>query len=114
MSDSPANFTRVLMGGGRSLNLMYADTIKKMHIEPARVKPSITTFKGIILGIETLCLGSITLVVVFSMPDNFRSEELLFDIVPFRSGYHALLSVGKHSRKKCTQEQYEDALMVWI
>ena len=23
--------------------------------------------------------------------DNFRSEELIFDIVPFRSGYHALL-----------------------
>ena len=25
------------------------------------------------------------------IPDNFRSEELIFDIVPFRSGYHALL-----------------------
>ena len=24
-------------------------------------------------------------------PDNFRSEELIFDIAPFRSGYHALL-----------------------
>jgi hypothetical protein len=29
--------------------------------------------------------------VVFSSPDNFRSEDLIFDIVPFRSGYHALL-----------------------
>ena len=29
--------------------------------------------------------------VVFGSPDNFRSEELIFDIVPFRSGYHALL-----------------------
>ena len=25
------------------------------------------------------------------IPDNFLSEELIFDIVPFRSGYHALL-----------------------
>ena len=29
--------------------------------------------------------------VVFSSPDNFQSEELIFDIVPFRSGYHTLL-----------------------
>ena len=29
--------------------------------------------------------------VVFGYPDNFRSEELIFDIVPFHSGYHALL-----------------------
>ena len=36
-------------------------------------------------------MGSVTLEVVFGSPDNFRSEELIFDIVPFRSGYHALL-----------------------
>ena len=36
-------------------------------------------------------MGSITLEVVFGSPNNFRSEELIFDIVPFRSGYHALL-----------------------
>ena len=29
--------------------------------------------------------------VVFGSPDKFRSEELIFDIIPFRSGYHALL-----------------------
>ena len=29
--------------------------------------------------------------MVFGSPDNFRSEELIFDIVPFRSVYHALL-----------------------
>ena len=29
--------------------------------------------------------------MVFSSPDNFRSEELIFDIVPFRGSYHALL-----------------------
>ena len=36
-------------------------------------------------------MGSITLEVVFGSLDNFRSEELIFDIVPFLSGYHALL-----------------------
>ena len=42
-------------------------------------------------GVEAHCKGSVTLEVVFGSPDNFRSEDLIFDIVPFRSGYHALL-----------------------
>ena len=29
--------------------------------------------------------------MVFGSLDNFRGEELIFDIVPFHSGYHALL-----------------------
>ena len=40
---------------------------------------------------EARCTGSIRLEVVFGSPENFRSEELIFDIVSFRSGYHALL-----------------------
>ena len=49
------------------------------------------TFKGVIPGVEAHCTGSVTLELVFGSLDNFRSEELIFDIVPFRSGYHALL-----------------------
>ena len=62
-----------------------------MGIDPSRIKPTKTTFKGVIPGVEAHCTGSVTLEVVFGSPDNFRSEELIFDIVPFRSGYHALL-----------------------
>ena len=40
---------------------------------------------------EAHCTGLLTLEVVFCSPDNFQSKELIFDIVPFRSGYHALL-----------------------
>ena len=40
---------------------------------------------------EARCIGSITLEVVFGSPDNYRTEELIFDIVHFRSNYHALL-----------------------
>ena len=85
------HLTRVLMDGGSSLNLLYQDTVCKMGIDPSRIKPTKTTFKGIIPGVEASCTGSVTLEVVFGSPDNFRSEELIFDIVPFRSGYHALL-----------------------
>ena len=74
------------MDGGSSLNLIYQDTIRKMGIDPSRIKPSNTTFKGVIPGVEARCTGSITLEVVFGYLDNFHSEELIFDIVPFRSG----------------------------
>ena len=33
----------------------------------------------------------ITLDVVFGSPDNYRSEEVTFQVAPFSSGYHALL-----------------------
>ena len=85
------HLTRVLMDGGSSLNLLYQDTLRKMGINPSRIKPTKTTFKGVIPGVEARCTGSITLEVVFGSSDNFRSEELIFDIVPFRNGYHALL-----------------------
>ena len=79
------------MDGGNSLNLLYQDTVCKMGIDPSKMKPTKTTFKGVIPGVEAHCTGSITLEVVFGSPDNFRSEDLIFNIVPFRSGYHALL-----------------------
>ena len=85
------HLTRVPMDGGSSLNLLYQDTVRKMGIDPSRIKPTKTTFKGVIPGVEAHYTGSVTLEVVFGSPDNFRSEELIFDIVPFRSGYHALL-----------------------
>ena len=85
------HLTRVLMDGDSSLNLLYQDTVRKMGIDPSRIKPTKTTFKGVIPGVEARSTGSVTLEVVFGSPDNFQSEELIFDIVPFRSGYHALL-----------------------
>ena len=85
------HLTRVLMDGGSSLNLLYQDTVRKMGIDPSWIKPTKTTFKGVIPGVEARCTGSITLEMVFGSPDNFRSKELILDIVPFRSCYHALL-----------------------
>ena len=65
------HLTRVLMDGGSSLNLLYQDTVRKMGIDPSRIKPTKTTFKGVTLGVEARCTGSITLEVVFGSLDNF-------------------------------------------
>ena len=85
------HLTRVLMDGGSSRNLLHQDTVRKMGIDPSRIKPTKTTFKGVIPGVDACCTGSIMLEVIFGSPDNFQSKGLIFDIVPFRSGYHALL-----------------------
>ena len=79
------------MDGGNSLNLIYQDTVRKMGVDPSRIKPSKTTFKEVIPSVEACCTGSITQEVVFGSPDNFQSEDLIFDIVRFHNGYHALL-----------------------
>ena len=85
------HFTRVLMDGGNSLNLIYQDTVRKMDIDLSRIKPTKTTFKGVIPGVEAHCTGSLLLEVIFGFPDNFRSEKLTFHIASFQSGYQALL-----------------------
>ena len=79
------------MDGGNSLYLLYKDTVRKMGIDSSRIKPTRTTFKGVIPGKGARCTISIMLEVAFGSPDNFRSEDLIFNIVPFRSGYHTLL-----------------------
>ena len=58
------HLTRVLMDGGSSLDLLYQDTVHKMGIYPSRIKPTKTTFKGVIPGVEAHCTGSVTLEVV--------------------------------------------------
>ena len=92
------HLTRVLMDGGSSLNLIFQDTVRKMGIDPSRISQSNTTFKGVIPGVEARCMGSLVLEVIFGSPDNFRSEELIFDIAPFRSGYQALLGRAAFAR----------------
>ena len=79
------------MDGGSSLNLLYQDTVRKMGIDHSVIKPTKATFRGIIPGVEASCTGSIAHEVVFGSPDNYRAEELIFDIVPFRSYYQTLL-----------------------
>ena len=79
------------MDGGSGLNLIYEETLQKMEIDWNRIEQSSTTFQGIIPSREARCAGKITLDVVFSMPDNYRSEEITFQVAPFSSGYHALL-----------------------
>ena len=90
--------TKVLMDGGSGLNLIYEETLNKMEIDRSRIKQSSTTFRGIIPSREARCTGKITLDVVFGTPENYRSEEITFQVAPFNSGYHALLGQDAFTR----------------
>src|SRR3954462_126105 len=59
------HLTKVLMDSGSSLNLLYQDTMRKMGIDPSRIKPTKTTFKGVMPDVEANCTGLVTLEVVF-------------------------------------------------
>ena len=90
--------TKVLMDGGCRLNLIYEDTLHKMEIDRSRSKQSNTTVRGIIPSREARCVGKITLDVVFGTPENYRSEEITFQVAPFSSRYHALLGRDAFTR----------------
>ena len=89
--------TKVRMDGGSGLNLIYEETLQNMDIDGNRIEQSSATFRGIIPSREARCAGKITLDVVFDTPENYRSEEITFQVAPFSSGDHALLG-GMHSR----------------
>ena len=43
-------FKQVLMDGGSDLNLLYSNTIRKMGIDPTKIRHSRTSFKGVTPG----------------------------------------------------------------
>jgi len=84
-------FSKVLMDGGSSLNIMYAPTLELMGIGLDQLRPSTSPFHGVAPGKRVHPLGQIDLPVCFGTPDNFRKETLTFEVVGFRGSYHAIL-----------------------
>ena len=84
-------FSKVLMDGGSSLNVMYANTLELMGIGLDKLRPSKSSFHGVAPGKQVQPLGQIDLPVCFGMASNFRKEVLTFEVVGFRGAYHAIL-----------------------
>jgi hypothetical protein len=84
-------FSKVLMDGGNSLNILYAHTLRLQGIGLDQLRPSTTPFHGIASGKRVQPLGQIDQPVWFGTPDNFRKETLTFEVVGFRGAYHAIL-----------------------
>ena len=64
--------TKVLMDGGSSLNILYADTLKGMGIPMSRLSTSNMSFHGVIPGKKAEALGKIALEVAFGDDHDSR------------------------------------------
>jgi hypothetical protein len=82
---------KVFMDGGSSLNLIYADMLRKIKIPMNDLLPTETSFHGIVPGKPTYPLGAIHLDIIFGTPANFRKEKIEFEVVDWPSQYHAIL-----------------------
>jgi hypothetical protein len=86
-----AQFSKLLIDGGSSLNVIYVHTLHLLGIGLDQLWPSMMTFHGVAPGKRVQPLGQIDLPVWFGTPDNFRKETLTFEVVGFRGAYHAIL-----------------------
>jgi hypothetical protein len=82
---------KVFMEWGSNINLIYADTLRKINILLTDLLPSETYFHGIVPGKPTYPLGTINLDVIFGTPPNFRKEKIKFEVVDWPSQYHDIL-----------------------
>ena len=82
--------TKVLMDGGSGINILYKDAFGKLNIGVGKLRPSHSSFHGIILGCWVMALGMITLSITFGDQVHYRKETLSFEVVDFEGPYNAI------------------------
>ncbi|XP_062191335.1 uncharacterized protein LOC133895186 [Phragmites australis] len=80
----------VLVDGGSSINLLFANALDTLQISRSVLKLSHPFFE-ITPGSSAKPLGQIELPVTFGSPGNFRTEMVPFDMVDFETTYNAIL-----------------------
>ncbi|KAK1626145.1 hypothetical protein QYE76_000460 [Lolium multiflorum] len=99
-------FSRVLIDGGSSINILYRDTARKLGIQEAELRPTPPSSTASCQATRAI-RGSRA--VMFGKPDNFRTENIEFEVVDLVSPYHALL--GRPALTKfwrCPTTELED------
>jgi hypothetical protein len=76
---------RVFMDAGSGVNLIYAKTLRAMHISLEFLKPTDYSFHGIVPGSANYPLGRIALNVCFGNCQNYRREKLDFEVMDWPS-----------------------------
>src|SRR5664279_5762328 len=61
-----------------------------MHLSETQLRHIDVKFHGIVPIRQASSLGQITLEVTIGVPDNYRTEEVSFEVVPFKSSYHVI------------------------
>jgi hypothetical protein len=86
-----ARLTKVLMDGGSSLNIIYAETLGLLGIDLSMIRAGAAPFHGMVPSKRVLPLGQLDLPVCFGTPSNFQKETLTFEVVGFQGTYHVVL-----------------------
>jgi hypothetical protein len=82
---------RIFMDTGSGINLIYAKTLRAMHILLEFLKPTDCFFHRIVPGSANYPFGRIALNVCFRNRQNYRREKLDFEVMDWPSQYHAIL-----------------------
>jgi hypothetical protein len=82
---------RIFMDAGSGINLIYAKTLRAMHISLEFLKPTDFYFHEIVPGSANYPLGRIALNVCFGNRQNYRRKKLDFEVMDWPSQYHAIL-----------------------
>jgi hypothetical protein len=86
------------MDAGSGINLIYAKTLRAMHISLEFLKPTDCSFHGIVPGSANYPLGRIAVSVCFGNQQNYRREKINFEVMDWPSQYHAILGRPAFSR----------------
>src|ERR1041384_7288074 len=82
---------RTFMDGGSSMNIIFVSTLQKMLIPRSVWKKSSTVLHGVVPGKAATSLGVVELEVVFGNRHNFSKHVLEFEVLDWKSQYHAIL-----------------------
>ncbi|XP_071674379.1 uncharacterized protein [Lolium perenne] len=93
---------KTLMDGGSSINIMYYDTFRRLGLPDSRLEHTSVTFHDIVPGRKAFPIGKVTLPVTFGTPVNYRTEQISFEVVNFRSPYHCVLGRQTFTRFMAT------------
>ncbi|XP_020156502.1 uncharacterized protein [Aegilops tauschii subsp. strangulata] len=84
-------FSRILIDGGGSMNILYRDTMEKLAIKEKQLLASQTVFHGIVPGLSYSPIGKIKIDVLFGDKVHFCRKPIWFEVVDLDNPYHALL-----------------------
>nr|AAN09865.1 putative polyprotein [Oryza sativa Japonica Group] len=82
---------RVLIDGGSSINLLCTSTLDAMGLPQSELTPTDQPFHGITPQSSSRPLGKITLPMTFGQANNFRTEQITFDVAEFDTAYNTII-----------------------
>jgi hypothetical protein len=79
----------ILIDGGATLNLISLAAFQNLQISMSRLSPSrMFSFVG---PVSIIPHGSISLPVTFGMPENYRMESILFDVMEVNLPFNTII-----------------------